>query len=222
MKKNGRLLAIFLACLLLCGMLPANSQASSILADKDSAVSTVVVDEGNNHVMTGPSGTKLLVKSISSAEYKEMMALMYPNGIVDEQGQEIGAVENAQEMRSAFIAEHMKAYSVQGTEKIQIPITPVTVTLSLPSYEDTDYEVLLYKASIGQDTFVFPSEWGRQGFGFDHRSERGLFLAYTNEGIWRIDPATMTAEKITADTYQGKTMAEVREGLRTRLGDHLA
>ncbi len=216
-EKNGRLLAILLACLLLCGMVPANSQASSTLADKDSAVSTVIADEGNNYVMTGPSGTKLLVKSISSAEYKEMMSLMYPNGIVDEQGQEIGAVENAQEVRANFIAQHMKAYWVQGTEKIQVSIIPVTIPLSNP-----ERGVLFYKASIGQDTFVFPSEWGRQGFGFDHRSEQGLFLAYTSEGIWRIDPTTMAAEKITADTYQGKSMAEVREDLKNRLGEHLA
>lgn len=116
----------------------------------------------------------------------------------------------------------MKAYWVQGTEKAQVSITPVTVTLSLSSYEDTDYEVLLYKANIGQDIFLFPSEWGRQGFGFDHRSEQGLFLAYTNEGIWRIDPTTMSAELLTADTYQGKTIDEVQEDLKTRLGEHLA
>ena len=106
---------------------------------------------------------------------------------------------------------------MQGTEKIQVSIIPVTIPLSNP-----ERGVLFYKASIGQDTFVFPSEWGRQGFGFDHRSEQGLFLAYTSEGIWRIDPTTMAAEKITADTYQGKSMAEVREDLKTRLGDHLA
>lgn len=114
----------------------------------------------------------------------------------------------------------MKAYSVQGTEKTQVPIIPFAITL--PTQFVGDIETIFYKTSVNGDNFVFPSEWGQQGVGFIHLSEREIFLAFTDAGIWRIDPVTMTAGKITADTYQGKSIAEVREDLKNRLGEHLA
>lgn len=182
---------------------------------------TVILEGENYHAMTGPGGSTLLVKSISSAEYEEMMDLMYPNGIVDEQGLEIGPAENAQEIRADFIAEHMKAYLVQGTED---PVSPVPITpfnLHFPDQDPEGVEILFYKASVNGDDFVFPSEWAQREGGFQHRSEQGLFLVGAYSAIWRIDPAHMTVEKLTADTYQGKTIDEVREDLRTWPGARL-
>lgn len=180
---------------------------------------TVILEGENNHAMTGPGGSTLLVKSISSAEYQEIMDLMYPNGIVDEQGLEIGPAENAQEIRTDFIAEHMKAYSVRGTEKNEVPITLFTISVPTPFHGDE--KVLLYKARVDGDDFVFPSEWGRQGFSFYHRSEQGLFILGAGSALWRIDPADMTVERLTTDTYLGMTIDEVREDLKTRLGAQL-
>lgn len=182
---------------------------------------TVILEGENYHAMTGPGGSTLLVKSISSAEYEEMMDLMYPNGIVDEQGLEIGAAENAQEIRANFIAEHMKAYLVQGTEDLVFPVPITPFNLRFPDQDPEGVEILFYKASVNGDDFVFPSEWAQREGGFQHRSEQGLFLVGAYSAIWRIDPADMTVERLTADTYQGKTIDEVREDLKTWPGAQL-
>lgn len=169
----------------------------------------IVGGDDNNYVMAGQNGTTMLVKSISSAEYSELMSILYPNGVVDEQGQEIGGINNIEAVRELYIANHMHAYSVNGSAQSEITLTPFTVTLN--NHSNGDFNALFYSAHIGLDYFAFPSEWGNQPFGFTFRSEYNIFLAFTDTGIWEIDPYEETATKITTDTYMGQTRAELSE-----------
>lgn len=185
---------------------------SAIPSELDAEPAIVMGSDGNNYVMTGPHNSILLVKSISDEEYSEMMDILYPNGILDGQGQEIGGISNMEDVRAQFIASHMSAFAVDGNSQSEVELIPFTLTLE--SQANGEFTALFYSAHIGQDAFVFPSEWGVQPFGFTHKSENGVFLAFTDMGIWKIDPQRLLSTKITTDLYLGRTQAEISEDLR--------
>ena len=169
-----------------------------------------VLKDPNTGLMTGESGSYLWVDSVSDQDYTEMMRILYPNGIVDEQGQEIGGVDDPEEVRAAFVAEHTKAFILSGMDIVEIEATPFSIKIA--NAQDGEYDCLFYQARTGQDYFVYPSEWGGgQTCGFVSASEAGVFLAYTDIGIWQIDPVTLKSEKISTDNYEGKSRAEIRE-----------
>lgn len=210
-RKRAYSIVLTLALLLSLGIPAAAAQIENAEISGD-APTVIVGADDNNYVMAGPSGTTMLVKSINSAEYSELMDILYPNGVIDEQGQEIGGIGDMESVRAEFIANHMRAYSVDGAAQSEIRLTPFTVTLE--SQSNGEYEAMFYSAHIGKDTFVFPSEWGNQPFGFTHKSEENVYLAFTDMGIWRINPDKESATKITADTYMGQTQTEISEELR--------
>lgn len=173
----------------------------------DMAAITAITSDDASYVMTGESGTTLLVDSISSQDYRNLMNVLYPDGVIDEQGQDIPSIENAAERRAQFIAEHMRAYSVVDGETREVNLTPFEIAIT--DQTNGEHYELFYKADIGSDRFVFPSEWGNQSFGFTHLSNKNIYLAFTDMGIWRISPENLSAEKLTSDTYLGDTRAAV-------------
>ncbi|PTQ57068.1 MAG: hypothetical protein BSOLF_2219 [Candidatus Carbobacillus altaicus] len=170
-------------------------------------MAAIPYEENFSNIMLGENGSVLLVDSISDKEYTEMMNILYPNGIVDTQGQDIPGINNFDEARAKFIAEHMKAYSLVGEKTIEVKLT--TFKINITDKSNGEYESIFYKASIGKDNFVFPSEWGNQSYGFISVSEKNIYIAYTDMGIWHIDPENMSAKKISSDKYSGKTQAEI-------------
>ena len=175
-----------------------------------------VLRESNTETLTGMTGAFLLVDSISEKEYADMMNILYPSGIIDEQGLDISSADNLEELRARFIAEHTKAYSFSGTGVSEVQVTPFNITLE--SHMDGKYECLFYQAIIGEDCFVYPSEWGNQSCSFVTAGEIGIYLAYTDIGIWQIDPHGLTARKITSDTYAGKSRSEIRDNFISKNG----
>jgi len=161
--------------------------------------------------LTGPGGTCLLVDVIGDSEYDEMMEILYPDGIVDEQGLSIPGVENLEEERAKFIAEHTKAYSLDGDKITEVDITPFNVKMS--SGSDGEYESLFYKAVIDDDSFVFPSEWSPGNYDFAV-SEKGVYLACSYTEILRIDPVALTAKKLSSDFYNGKSRVDIETEVR--------
>ena len=55
---------------------------------------------------------------------------------------------------------------------------------------------------------VAPKDWDMTRFLF--LSGQGVYLACTDMGIWRLDPETRTAVKLSADVFQGRTRAEIQ------------
>jgi len=161
--------------------------------------------------MVGESGAVLLVDAISDKEYAEMMSILYPNGIVDAQGQDLPGINNLAETRAKFVAEHTKAYSLVGEKTTEVKLTSFKIAISDKS--SGEYESLFYKASVGKDRFVFPAEWGNQSYSFIYVYEKNIYLAYTDMGIWRIDPDNLSAVKLSSDTYSAKTQAEIGLGI---------
>ena len=166
---NGLKKRLVSGVLLLAFMLSFIVQASAgqIDANIDETISTptVVVDSNDNkYVMHGASGTTLLVKPVSTAEYEELTSILYPNGIFNEQGQSMDAIADADVVRAEYIANHTKAYAYNGSTQTEVPLTPFT--LRLEDRSNGAFDALMYRCSIGSDTFIFPSEWGRHEFGF--------------------------------------------------------
>ena len=211
MKNSRRVLVSLLAFVLLCGTAVADTRMESSSGPQESAVTSVAVEGENNYVMNGPNGATLMVKSVGRKDYADLMTQLYPNGVIDEQGQELSPAEDRSALRESFISQHMKAYAVGGGECTEIPITPFTVTISDRS--NGAYEALFYKARIDADVFVFPSEWGSQPFGFSCLSEKEIYLAYTDLGIWRLDPENMSAQKITSDFFRNSSIPDVEAKL---------
>lgn len=212
MKK--KFLAVILAAALFISLgVVAVYAVQSLNPDSSDKKALVAVNIGgtNKKTLVGKNGSRLLVDSISDEEYDEMMRLLYPNGIMDEQGLSISGVENLEEIRTKFIAEHTKAYAINGSEITEVKIVPFNIKLS--NIMNGPYECLFYKATIGQDTFVFPSEWGNQSCGFLTASEAGVYLAYTDLGIWKVIPDSLETKKITADAYAGKTQSDLEKSI---------
>ena len=166
---NGLKKRLVSGVLLLAFMLSFIVQASAgqIDANIDETISTptVVVDSNDNkYVMHGASGTTLLVKPVSTAEYEELTSILYPNGIFNEQGQSMDAIADADVVRAEYIANHTKAYAYNGSTQTEVPLTPFT--LRLEDRSNGAFDAIMYRCSIGSDTFIFPSEWGRHEFGF--------------------------------------------------------
>ena len=207
MKKWSRIITILIALTLLGVSTSHAIQVSNSSITSENTLATVPYGENVSNVMVGENGAVLLVDSISDKEYAEMMSILYPNGIVDAQGQDIPGINNLAESRAKYIAEHIKAYSLIGGQTTEVKLTPFKIYITDKS--NGEYESLFYKASVGKDSFVFPSEWGNQSYGFISASEKNIYIAYTDMGIWRIDPENMSAKKLSSDTYSGKAQAEI-------------
>ncbi len=164
-KKVG--IAISIIAIIICVILAMVSYTNKNLPPIEN------VSEGSyelftyHKVLKGKNGVLLFVDTVSSDEYDELLELLYPNGMVDEQGQEIGTVENAEEVRKKFIDEHTKAYTVINgatkeveLEKFYIDLKEMSNELYYDSFGG-DGKYLFYKVSVDKDVFVFPSEeWG--------------------------------------------------------------
>ena len=157
--------------------------------------------------LTGDNGTILLVDSISDKEYSEMMNILYPSGIVNKQGQDIAGIDNLEENRNKYIHEHTKAYSLVGEKMSEVELLPFTITIA--DKTNGIFDVLLYSTSIGNDSFIFPSEWGNQPCGFIPVSEKSTYVIYTDMGIWSINPNEMIAKKLSTDTFLGEDQTEI-------------
>lgn len=157
-------------------------------------------------VVPDKDGNMMVVDIIDDADYDEMMKILYPDGIVDGQGHDIPGIENMEDVRAGFIIESFKAYSADGTELTEAEATPFYVTLE--NMSDGRFECLFFKVETGSDSLVYPSEMHS---GFVSASEAGVYLAYTDISIWRIDPRKMDAEKISSDSYNGENLFELRD-----------
>ncbi|AIQ57667.1 hypothetical protein [Paenibacillus borealis] len=206
-KKWSGIIVIVAALILLWGATTQAIQAANEPISSDNMLMAVPYEENVSNVMVGEHGAVLLVDSIDDKEYTEMMSILYPNGTVDAQGQDIPGINNLAEVREQFIAEHMRAYSLVGEQTTEVKLSPFNISITDES--NGEYSSLFYKASVGNDSFVFPSEWGNQSCGFISLSEKNIFIAYTDMGIWRIDPEKMSAEKLSSDEYSGKAQAEI-------------
>lgn len=207
MKKKSRIIFIVIVITLL-GV--ATSQAMQVLGlpnTSDKTLAATSYRQNFSDVMVGEKGEVLLIDSINDKEYTEMMSLLYPNCIVDSFGQDIPEINNFTEFREKFVAEHTRAYSLVGEKTSEVKLIPFKISITDKS--NGKYESLFYKTTIGSDNFVFPSEWGNQSCGFIHISEKNIYLAYTDMGIWRIDPEKLSAIKISSDTYSGRTQDEI-------------
>lgn len=211
MKKWPRITVIATTLILLGVATSQVLQASNPTITSENKLVAVPYEKNVSNVMVGENGEVLLVDSITDEEYSEMMSILYPNGIVDAQGQDIPGINDFDESRAKFVAEHMKAYSLVGEEISEVTLTPFKISITDES--NGEYKSLFYRASVGKDNFVFPSEWGNQSFGFISISEKNIYLAYTDMGIWRIDPENMTAKKLSSDSYSGKSLAEISLGI---------
>ncbi|MGN7454307.1 hypothetical protein ACTHPH_05780 [Paenibacillus pasadenensis] len=210
--KKSTITIVLTSALILVGAATSHIIQASAPNGPDPYQLEAVPYEGQiSKVMRGESGSSLLVDSIGSNEYSKMMSILYPNGIVDAQGQEVPGIDNLVEVRERFIEEHMRALSLVGSTPIEIEKTPFTISIADES--NGEYKSLFYKASIGKDTFVFPSEWGNQPFDFVSDSEKNIYIIYTDAGIWKIDPIALSAKKITADTYSGKDRQQIGQEL---------
>lgn len=214
---NGLKKRLVSGVLLLAFMLSFIVQASAgqIDANIDETISTptVVVDSNDNkYVMHGASGSTLLVKPVSTAEYEELTSILYPNGIFNEQGQSMDAIADADVVRAEYIANHTKAYAYNGSTQTEVPLTPFT--LRLEDRSNGAFDALMYRCSIGSDTFIFPSEWGRHEFGFAYADETSTYLAYTDIGIWSINASSGSTNKLTSDTYAGKNRSEIEHEIK--------
>jgi len=183
--------------------------------NKPSTVNDIpVLKDPNMGVLTGENDSTLWVKSVSEQDYDEMMRILYPNGMLDEQGQEIGSVDDLEERRGEFIADHTNAFGFKGNDVAAVETYPFSINIK--SVSKGEYSCLFYQARIEDDYFVYPSEWGGgQSCGFVTTDKAGIYLAYTDMGIWRIDPKILTSEKITSDTYEGKNWDEIEAKKRS-------
>lgn len=185
-----------------------NTEILSITECTD--LTAVEIGEENIKTLTGRNGSILLVDSISNSEYTEMMKDLYPNGILDEQGMDIPGIENLEEVRAEFIAQHTKAYSVNGLELKELSLNPFELEM-FDAIENTSYNALFYQASIGDDRFIFPSEWGNPSGGFLTVSEEDVYLVWNATGIWKVDPYMLKTDKLSSDTFNGKEPSEIIE-----------
>jgi hypothetical protein len=180
----------------------------------------IAIDLGLESVMhlTGSSGSILLVDSISNNEYGEMMDILYPGGSVLPDGMDNPGIENKDEERAKYIAEHMKAYTLEGTKLIEVKISPFELELSEIGKEPG--KVLFYSAKVGSDSFVFPSEWSIPGSAFAAESEAGVYLIYSDIGIWQIDPYTLKIKKLTTDFHGNMHRDELKKAIDERPAEY--
>ncbi len=205
-KKSGIIISIvaLTVCILLTIVCLTNRNVHDINIVQQGSYSLFNYD----YIIKGKK-VSLFVDSISTEEYDELIELLYPKGIVDEQGQEIGIIENSTEVRENFINEHTKAYTVidGATQEVELEKFYITLREISISFEEENY--LFYKAVIGEDVFVFPSEWGSLPFGFIEDGEENSYYIYGNLGIWKIDTEKLSLDKITSDEYNGKTYSDL-------------
>lgn len=213
-KKSGVIISVItlIVCVIIAAICLTNSNTLNDEEDFENLYTLFNYD----YVLDGKNGTSLFIDSISEDEYDELVKLLYPNGIVDSQGQEIGMIENATEVRKNFIEEHTKAYTViDGAtkevtlEKFYINLDELSNKLYNSSFEGSN-EYLFYKANVNDDVFVFPSEWGNEPFGFIEASEENSYYIYWYLGIWKINIDNLTIDKITSDEYNGKSYIDIR------------
>ena len=224
-KKSGIIISI--VALIVCIIIAAICLTNSNTLNNENNSENLYKLFNYDYALNGKSGTSLFIDSISEDEYDELVKLLYPNGIIDEQGQEIGIVDNSVEIRRNFINEHTKAYTVvDGTtkevklEKFYINLDELSNELYNSSFEGSN-EYLFYKAKVNEDVFVFPSEWGNQPFGFIEASEDNSYYIYWYLGVWKINTDNLTIEKITSDEYNGKSYMDIRNEMNTEDGGYL-
>ena len=140
MKRIFAIAAAILVCISL-GLIAVYAIQS---IDADVAMTVAAnLGETNQKTLTGANGTCLLVDSISDSEYNEMMRVLYPDSPFDEQGLSLPGVNNFDEARAKFIADHTKAYAINGTETAEVEITPHLVELENTLIPLNPYKKLL-------------------------------------------------------------------------------
>ena len=211
-KKSGIIISVIalIICLIIAGVCLTNSNKHEIHSLLDTYPLTY------DYLLNGKNGEVLFIDSISSEEYEEMMNLLYPNGILDEQGQEIGSTDNYEVVRAEYIKNHTKAYTKLDGRIVGVGLEPFYVTISDRSSEG-EYEYLFYKAVVGDDKFIFPSEYGNQPFGFITASEKNMYIIYSDLGIWKINTENFHAEKLTNDDFEGESYTKIQD----RFGGYL-
>lgn len=162
-----------------------------------------------NRVLKGKNNNYLFVDLITNEEYGEMMNLLYPSDITDNQGLDMPSADNYDEVRKNFIKEHTNAYTLKKGDFTKVDLEEFNVNLEDNS--NGEYEYLFYKAVIGNDNFIFPSEWGSTPFNFIPVSEENKWYVITDMGIWEINSEDLSATKLTSDEFEGKDINSLRE-----------
>ena len=221
-KKSGVVISII--ALIICIIIAAVCLTNSNTLNDEENFENLYKLFNYDYVLDGKNGTSLFIDSISEDEYTELTRILYPNGIVDSQGQEIGIVDNSVEIRRNFINEHTKAYTVIDGATKEITLETFYINLDELSNElynssfEGSNEYLFYKASVNEDVFAFPSEWGNQPFGFIEASEDNSYYIYWHLGIWKINTDDLTIDKITSDEYNGKSYVDIRNEMNDNDG----
>lgn len=207
-RERRLIQGILLFISLICFIVPVSATQISQAEEGLAAAPRAIIDSNEtDYVMYGENGTTLLVKPVNAAEYDELMDILYPHGTIDDQGLSMEAVPNEDAIRAEFVANHTKAYAVNGLVQTEVALTPFTIELEDES--NGVFNALMYRCIVGTDTFIFPSEWGNHPFGFLHSTPANVYLAYTDIGIWLIDAINGDTQKLTNDSYAGASRAEI-------------
>ncbi len=211
-KKSSAIISI--VALIVCMIIAAICLTNGNKHEMQNSLNVVPIKY--DYLLKGKNGSSLFIDSISSDEYKEMMKILYPNDVVDEQGLEIGSVQDVEAVRAKYIEEHTKAYTKLDDKIVEVELEPFYVNIADRS-NGGEYEYLFYKARIEKDTFVFPSEYGNTPFGFIAASKENTYIVYSDLGIWKINLENLNAEKLTSDEFNGESY----EDIRTKFNGHL-
>lgn len=170
-----------------------------------------------DYILKGMNGTVLYVDSISNNEYTELMNLLYPNGIIDEQGLDIGGIDDMENVRNEFIKKHTNAFVSFNGEMTSVELIPFYVHIN--DISNGEYDYLFYAAYVNNDVFAFPSEWGNQPFNYITSSETESYFISTDLGIWKLELDELKANKITSDEYNGKNYNEIKNDYTPNIQD---
>ena len=173
-RERRLIQGILLFISLICFIVPVSATQISQAEEGLAAAPRAIIDSNEtDYVMYGENGTTLLVKPVNAAEYDELMDILYPHGTIDDQGLSMEAVPNEDAIRAEFVANHTKAYAVNGLVQTEVALTPFTIELEDES--NGVFNALMYRCIVGTDTFIFPSEWGNHPFGFLHSTPANVY-----------------------------------------------
>jgi len=194
---------------LIFGTIAALSVFASAAANNSDQYQTSDVQFNSQfkNVLIGEHGTAILVDMLGNKSYSVLVNALYPNGLVDEQGQALQSVSDAETVRTAYVNAQTKLYAFQNGDVSETEAT--TFSVSLSDKMNGSYQYPFKQVIIGDDAFVFPFEWGAQPFGFLTLSEKGIYIVYTDLGIWRINPQNQEVSKLTSDSLDGRGLEEV-------------
>ena len=207
MKNKKLIIPIVIVAILLFGTIA--TLAIYFNVTKGENAETIDLSGNNMQVQADSSGNAFIIDLPSDADYDRMMQLLYPNGVIDEQGFDIAGIENIEEARDRFIRDNTKAYYMENGELKEVETTPFKVKMLNPHGED--WVLPFYRARAGEFTTIYPSEWGAFFNCFASNNDAGTYITWSDYGIWQIDPETLETKRITSDTYDGKTIDEIRE-----------